>query len=866
MKLNLDEFKETLPYASELFGVYQPLLGWRSRITRRRVDRGRLAGLVAVTGLALGQVKPGVTTRGTTPSEGDLVPPLYDPPVLEVTPALDSCVARRVAAEIRDTGPSNWTVVLGQDMLNRILDACRTDIEQFFAGNMPAVSPLVLPYLLRMQLQRDEGAFGREGLLQRESKVAGYLHWLSRNHLWALDTYFFVPKKSLSEVLTWSDPLAGFGMDAARAVLSPIGIIHLFRQYFFELKSFLGNPVGHVWVSPGTTVELFEISTRKKVIERTIELATETTQRTQSESSSQDELSDAVREENKSDTRFGFTAEARYTVPTFEASANASLNLDSSRTTSRETTHKSMRTQSEKQSSEIKRSFKSTFRTMTEVQDSTSKRYVIQNLSDKLINYELRRKMRVVGVQAQDISTQLCWQVYVDDPGRDLGLAELVHVAQPPDFSSLQRPDAPVGLEPKTVEVAIQYAYENTPDSEGSEMDVIFYDGSDQEGGLNNNDRIVWKRKYKADPPGPGYTMDAHIDWLTNHTSVVGAEVVRVDQQGTFEVILHEVNFDDMPSIPFKITTRWSPPPISADAQKAYDDALAAYDAEKNRLIKEAYMGAIRERIKQASQIRPRSSTDMREEERTVVYRRLISQLMQAGDPKNRHVTTELIRSLFDVEKMLYFVAPEWWAPRLHQSHQSLSPKPLTAEDKVSWGGAGERPDNYYITDESEPAPFGASLGWLLQLDGDNMRNAFLNSPWVKAVIPIRPGKEMEALAWLQQAHVEGTDGLDALYDAPQEELDKITPGGQNVTILDALVYLAKQVAEQAKKASKASASPYDPTKNVLPTEMVFEHGFYPLQGSFKIDEDPLKVFTQWIEVLPTDQIVAINYIPEDHL
>ena len=54
----------------------------------------------------------------------------------------------------------------------------------------------------------------------------------------------------------------------------------------------------------------------------------------------------------------------------------------------------------------------------------------------------------------------------------------------------------------------------------------------------------------------------------------------------------------------------------------------------------------------------------------------------------------------------------------------------------------------------------GSSLGWMLQLDGDDMRNAFLNAPWVKAVLPIRPGKELEASNWLQQSHVEGTDGL----------------------------------------------------------------------------------------------------------
>ena len=46
------------------------------------------------------------------------------------------------------------------------------------------------------------------------------------------------------------------------------------------------------------------------------------------------------------------------------------------------------------------------------------------------------------------------------------------------------------------------------------------------------------------------------------------------------------------------------------------------------------------------------------------------------------------------------------------------------------------------------------------------MRNAFLNAPWVKAVIPIRPGKEEAAINWLKG--VEGMNGItdDVIYHA----------------------------------------------------------------------------------------------------
>src|SRR3954469_6243451 len=38
---SFDDYKGILPYASELFGIYQPLLGWKSQIIQKRHDRVR---------------------------------------------------------------------------------------------------------------------------------------------------------------------------------------------------------------------------------------------------------------------------------------------------------------------------------------------------------------------------------------------------------------------------------------------------------------------------------------------------------------------------------------------------------------------------------------------------------------------------------------------------------------------------------------------------------------------------------------------------------------------------------------------------------------------------------------------------------
>src|SRR4051812_38517426 len=40
MKVDFAKFEHSLPYASELYGIYQPLLGWRSRLRTLALSPG----------------------------------------------------------------------------------------------------------------------------------------------------------------------------------------------------------------------------------------------------------------------------------------------------------------------------------------------------------------------------------------------------------------------------------------------------------------------------------------------------------------------------------------------------------------------------------------------------------------------------------------------------------------------------------------------------------------------------------------------------------------------------------------------------------------------------------------------------------
>ena len=44
------------------------------------------------------------------------------------------------------------------------------------------------------------------------------------------------------------------------------------------------------------------------------------------------------------------------------------------------------------------------------------------------------------------------------------------------------------------------------------------------------------------------------------------------------------------------------------------------------------------------------------------------------------------------------------------------------------------------------------------------------------------------------------------------------------------------------------------------PIDRVYEHGFFPLQQSFRLNVGKdYEIFDQWLEILPTDQIVPVE-------
>jgi hypothetical protein len=932
-----DRFKAILPYASEIFGVYQPMIGWKSKRQLTRVARG-LDDVSIVGMLDIYDPDVEIFYSDFVPQLGHVLPAKLN--IGRPIPQNDSLLLMSVAKDLtnvsRPTSLEDWLPIFIDITFERRL---RDDV--FPEWSKQVVAELVRingefqqrpnetpeQAQLRLDILMADAKNAAQQRLERESIIAKLLYDLMDSRdVATLDRIFYGSRhpleplniQKLRELVemrqqAYEDPFLLFRphQDIQDVSLSPIGIVHLFRQYFFEFDTFLGPPVGHVWLSPGASVELIETSTRRTLTERTVETLLESVSKSESSATDQEEISDAVKQDNREDTKLGVTSTVNQSWGSGSATATASLNMDRTQQVARENTHKRMREQTEKLSTEIRQNYKTSFKTVTEVTDTSSKRYVLSNATTDLLNYEMRRKMRQVGVQVQDIGTYLCWQTFVDEPGRALGLSNLVHIAQPADLvpqPNQKKVSYPPRI-PKSFEVGTVWDFGSERKRNDPKLGYIPLDTVALPFQVDSG--------YEIEPP-PGDRLALNIRSINGEEAggqrwnftgrFVGSNQIQIG------VIADASGLRVKERIDYVLVGELVMVPTAAEksaidtSNAKIDVDIGAANREQERATQEAFFKAATERIEQASKVKARKFEDLREEERTIVYRALIKELLTAqfyylpeGDAnqETRHVLSELINSIFDIDKMLYFVAPEWWKPRKHYGQfvgkhagagkilgKKTKPKVhgvLGNELVTNWSDNEIRQDNYYITNDSDPARLGSSLGWLLQLDGDNHRNAFLNAPWVKAVIPIRPGKEQAATNWLQQVNVEGADGLTNNYSAPAAELDQIKEGllahnpsdpvADHPTIGDALRYLCLLVSRkhaesvEVKKFPNVSGISDDDKVSATPVEKVFEHGFYPLQEGFRVNPsnpDPgnpdknFQIFDQWVEVLPTDQVVPV--------
>ncbi len=568
--------------------------------------------------------------------------------------------------------------------------------------------------------------------------------------------------------------------------LSPIGIAHYYRQLYFNHIEGVGPIEQAFTIAPAETLEVVYETTRRQVHEEMVEVGTEVVSERAEEAKNLDEVSDKVSSMIQRDSQAAMSANASGSVGVWSFGATASASMSVASQTSREEAARHLKEVTKRASERITKSFTLRTRDLEEVTTTNLTRRVIKNESNAPVSYALRRVLRRVRVKVQDMGPRLVWQLYVRTPGAGLARSRFVHFRE---AEPIAIPEVPPGLPPRprggtdTGSTSADLQHNSTV---GPFVRLVITVGADRTVTAVSIDSITdLEGGGKDDPaPAPRNDLQANKQW---------------DEAARTYTVDIGVLPGDAASLSINYTYAWDPAGAVLDeweALRAAQVAQLTQQALNEQFEREKTL------ITERSKIRPRPANDLRQEERYEVMNRLISHLFARGDDPSDPAPLEIeyFHRYFDIDGMFVYLHPSWWKPRY-----------------ASTATGFERPA-YEVTAESEPAPLGSSLGWLIQLDGDARRNGFINSPWIRICLPIRARREREAIAWVAK-HVEGTFGYDPTRNPLKDLLTTIEErrGAEDALGLDGPEYVTVE---------SSAGAPEDPLS---------PEGVYPVVDEFEV-------------------------------
>ena len=517
---------------------------------------------------------------------------------------------------------------------------------------------------------------------------------------------------------------------ATQEALSPIGIAHYFRQLYFNKEEGVGPIEEAITVAPLESLEVIYQTVRKQSHEEILEQGLEVVSESATEEKNLDEVSDKVSSMVQQDVGASMSANASGGIGVWQVGASATANFSTSSQRSREYSTRRLKEVTSRASERITKSFSVKTTDTVEVTDTSTTRRVIKNDGAAPVSYGLRRVLRRVNVKVQSLGPKLVWQLYLREPGVGLAGSRFVHFRE---GSPITVPDIPPGVPPRPA---------GGTETESTTTSILW-----------NGAKKLYYVTIVVKPGADRVVTGVRIESITD---------------------LESGGKDDKAPAPhneFDLGSTWDPttqtftamigilPGDSASVQVAYsytwkpsDAVLSAWETQRQAAVAAATEELLTKQfernkilITEKSKIKSRPANDLRMEERYEVMSRMVSYLFGRGDDPSEPspLEIEFFHRYFDIEGIFTYTHPSWWKPR------------YVSKDV----GLGR--EAYEITADSEPAPLGSSLGWMIQLDGDRRRNEFINSPWARICLPMRSGREREAVQWLAK-HLEGEIGYDA--------------------------------------------------------------------------------------------------------
>jgi len=491
--------------------------------------------------------------------------------------------------------------------------------------------------------------------------------------------------------------------DAFASKLS-LGLYKVQRFYFAGDQVRKGQVQQVIAVAPGEAVEVVTQTTRRISREDEYESTNEFEQSSSTETKDMSEVSDVVSRTLTDSATTSVSATVGGSIGVVSASASSNQQQQSIDVTSTQHAAKTVKEVVIKSADRMKRSVRVKVKNVQELTEVNSSRRQIKNPSaTQPMNIAVRAALREETVVCQNISTQLCLKIELENPGAVLVIGEL------------PVPPRPTGLSvPKQFEATVAYQTDNNAQidlfADGLNLDMTF-----------------------------GLPADAEVDFITkNGVELVNFVARNVDSNDGHAIFTNwpDASVVVLPSVnPQQTRIGYQLPKGKVQGiykkglggsltvrifLKVSVNAKVAWDSE---LLKEQL--ATNE---SRGQIGKRSEKDLRDEERLAILQKVGEKLKTIIPPE----AVGRLRDILDLEAMWYSIFDDGL---------NLFPKRKT----------------YLITPKISPAPFGIGLGWEEDFawDGDKLRNVFLRAEGATVYLPIHPRLEETVINALLKANID---------------------------------------------------------------------------------------------------------------
>ena len=195
-----------------------------------------------------------------------------------------------------------------------------------------------------------------------------------------------------------------------------------------------------------------------------------------------------------------------------------------------------------------------------------------------------------MGVQVQDIGTFLCWQTYVYDPGRALGLSKLIHIAKPAGLEGIPHPQEIPTPQPFQEEKIVTIPFISIEGTGADNEGEVYVDGGelDDSEWFGNLEKIQSDFTQEFVCPRANYQLtNVVFDPQGKPVSLSRKNaIINGNNRASYILHLKSADFEGQNSIQVKLILHWSPNAGANDAivQKTRGTSLVLRPRRKQHM------------------------------------------------------------------------------------------------------------------------------------------------------------------------------------------------------------------------------------------------------------------------------------------